>query len=94
MKFAAKRDPPASTVGFFFAANFIQNFYTVLKKRLWESGSTPTLDLLQFQYTAPPVFCELCQVTTPSMTDYEKHLVGKQHLKRLTEQQWVYIIGF
>jgi hypothetical protein len=65
-----------------------------LKKRLWESGSTPTLDLLQFQYTAPPVFCELCQVTTPSMTDYEKHLVGKQHLKRLTEQQWVYIIGF
>jgi hypothetical protein len=35
--------PPASTVGFFFAANFIQNLYTVLKKRLWESRSTPTL---------------------------------------------------
>jgi hypothetical protein len=34
---------PASTVGFFFAPNFIQNFYTVLKIRLWESRSTPTL---------------------------------------------------
>jgi hypothetical protein len=43
MKFGAKRDPPASTVGFFFAPNFIQNLYTVLKKRLWESRSTPTL---------------------------------------------------
>jgi hypothetical protein len=43
MKFSAKRDPPASTVGVFFAPNFIQNFYTVLKKRLWESRSTPTL---------------------------------------------------
>jgi hypothetical protein len=32
-----------STVGFFFAPNFIQNLYTVLKKRLWESRSTPTL---------------------------------------------------
>jgi hypothetical protein len=32
-----------STVGFFFAANFIQNLYTVLKKRLWESRSTPIL---------------------------------------------------
>jgi hypothetical protein len=30
-------------LGFFFAPNFIQNFYTVLKKRLWESRSTPTL---------------------------------------------------
>jgi hypothetical protein len=27
-----------------FAANFIQNLYTVLKKRLWESRSTPTLE--------------------------------------------------
>jgi hypothetical protein len=26
-----------------FAPNFIQNLYTVLKKRLWESRSTPTL---------------------------------------------------
>jgi hypothetical protein len=43
MKFGAKRDPPASTVGVFFAPNFIQNLYTVLKKRLWESHSTPTL---------------------------------------------------
>jgi hypothetical protein len=43
MKFGAKRDPPASTVGFFFAPNFIQNLYTVLKKRLWESRSTRTL---------------------------------------------------
>jgi hypothetical protein len=43
MKFGAKRDPPASTVGFFFAPNFIQNLYRVLKKRLWESRSTPTL---------------------------------------------------
>jgi hypothetical protein len=34
---------PASTVGVFFAPNFIQNLYTVLKKRLWESRSTPTL---------------------------------------------------
>jgi hypothetical protein len=32
-----------STVGFIFAPNFIQKFYTVLKKRLWESCSTPTL---------------------------------------------------
>jgi hypothetical protein len=32
MKFGVKRDPPASTVGFFFAPNFIQNLYTVLKK--------------------------------------------------------------
>jgi hypothetical protein len=45
MKFGAKRDPPASTVGVFFAPNFIQNLYTVLKKRLWESRSTPTLDI-------------------------------------------------
>jgi hypothetical protein len=30
-------------LGFFFAANFTQNLYTVLKKRLWESRSTPTL---------------------------------------------------
>jgi hypothetical protein len=30
-------------VGFFFAPNFIQNLYTVLKKRLWETRSTPTL---------------------------------------------------
>jgi hypothetical protein len=44
MKFGAKRDPPASTVGVFFAPNFIQNLYTVLKKRLWESRSTPTLE--------------------------------------------------
>jgi hypothetical protein len=43
MKFGAKRDPLASTVGFFFAPNFIQNLYTVLKKRLWESRGTPTL---------------------------------------------------
>jgi hypothetical protein len=34
MKFGAKRDPPASTVGFFFAPNFIQNLYTVLKKNI------------------------------------------------------------
>jgi hypothetical protein len=26
-----------------FAPNFIQNLYTVLKKRLWESRSAPTL---------------------------------------------------
>jgi hypothetical protein len=45
MKFGAKRDPPASTVRFFFAPNFIQNLYAVLKKRLWESRSTPTLAL-------------------------------------------------
>jgi hypothetical protein len=48
MKFGAKRDPPASTVGVFFTPNFIQNFYTVLKKRLWESRSTPTLAILTF----------------------------------------------
>jgi hypothetical protein len=36
-----------STVGFFFAPNFIQNLYTVLKKRLWESRSTPTLEEIQ-----------------------------------------------
>jgi hypothetical protein len=27
-----------------FAPNFIQNLYTVLKKRLWESRSTPILE--------------------------------------------------
>jgi hypothetical protein len=44
MKFAAKRYPLlAQLVGGFFAANFIQNLYTVFKKRLWESRSTPTL---------------------------------------------------
>jgi hypothetical protein len=32
MKFGAKRDPPASTVGCFFAPNFIQNLYSVEKK--------------------------------------------------------------
>jgi hypothetical protein len=32
MKFGAKKNP-ASTVGFFFAANFIQILYTLLKKR-------------------------------------------------------------
>jgi hypothetical protein len=37
--------PPANTVGVFFAPNFIQNLYTVLKKRLWESRSTPTLSV-------------------------------------------------
>jgi hypothetical protein len=49
MKFGAKRDPSASTVGFFFAPNFIQNLYTVLKKRLWESRSTPTLAMVQLK---------------------------------------------
>jgi hypothetical protein len=29
---------------FFFAPNFIQKSHTVLKNRLWESRSTPTLD--------------------------------------------------
>jgi hypothetical protein len=48
MKIGAKHDPPASTVGVFFAPNFIQNLYTVLKKRLWESRSTPTLGILNF----------------------------------------------
>jgi hypothetical protein len=43
MKFGAQRDPPASTVGFFFAPNFNQKSHTVLKNRLWESRSTPTL---------------------------------------------------
>jgi hypothetical protein len=53
MKFAAKRDPLLfSTVGFFFAANFIQNLYTVLKKRLWESRSTPTLTPLVSSYSS------------------------------------------
>jgi hypothetical protein len=28
-----RKKPPASTVGFFFAANFIQILYTLLKKR-------------------------------------------------------------
>jgi hypothetical protein len=42
MKFAAKKTQLCSR-GSRFAANFIQNLYTVLKKRLWESRSTPTL---------------------------------------------------
>jgi hypothetical protein len=42
MKFGAKRDSLLVQLGFFFAPNFIQNLYTVLKKRLWESRSSPT----------------------------------------------------
>jgi hypothetical protein len=41
----ARNVTPASTVGVFFAPNFVQNLYTVLKKRLCESRSTPTLVL-------------------------------------------------
>jgi hypothetical protein len=34
MKFGAKRDPLLAQLGFFFAPNFIQNLYTVLKKKI------------------------------------------------------------
>jgi hypothetical protein len=43
MKFGAKKTPTVLAGGSRFAPNFIQNFYTVLKIRLWESRSTPTL---------------------------------------------------
>jgi hypothetical protein len=43
MKFGAKKNPTVLAGGSRFAPNFIQNLYTVLKKRLWESRSTPTL---------------------------------------------------
>jgi hypothetical protein len=43
MKFGAKKNPTVLAEGSRFAPNFIQNLYTVLKKRLWESRSTPTL---------------------------------------------------
>jgi hypothetical protein len=56
MKFGAKRDPLLVQLGFFFAPNFIQNLYTVLKKRLWESRSTPTLVTL-FSLSNSFVFC-------------------------------------
>jgi hypothetical protein len=48
MKFAAKKKPNCASRVSRFAANFIQNLYTVLKKRLWESRSTPTLDKVGF----------------------------------------------
>jgi hypothetical protein len=38
-----EKKPNCASRGSRFAANFIQNLYTVLKKRLWESRSTPTL---------------------------------------------------
>jgi hypothetical protein len=67
MKFGAKRDPPASTVGFFFVPNFIQNLYTVLKKRLWESRITPTLAPWHFRpawprYVGPFFLQKRCDV--------------------------------
>jgi hypothetical protein len=43
MKFGAKKNPTVQAGGSRFAPSFIQNLYTVLKKRLWESRSTPTL---------------------------------------------------
>jgi hypothetical protein len=47
MKFGAKKNPTVLAGGSRFAPNFIQNLYTVLKKRLWESRSTPTLATAQ-----------------------------------------------
>jgi hypothetical protein len=44
-----EKKPNCASRGSRFAPNFIQNLYAVLKKRLWESRSTPTLD--------PPSFC-------------------------------------
>jgi hypothetical protein len=41
-----EKSPNCASRGSRFAANFIQNLYTVLKKRLWESRSTPTLGKL------------------------------------------------
>jgi hypothetical protein len=43
-----EKNPNCASRGSRFAANFIQNLYTVLKKRLWESRSTPTLAILTF----------------------------------------------
>jgi hypothetical protein len=43
MKFGAKKNPTVLAGGSRFTPNFIQNLYTVLKKRFWESRSTPTL---------------------------------------------------
>jgi hypothetical protein len=40
MKFGAKKHPTVLAGGSRFAPNFIQNLYTVLKIRLWESPST------------------------------------------------------
>jgi hypothetical protein len=40
MKFGAKKNPTVLAGGSRFAPNFIQNLYTVLKKRLWESRSS------------------------------------------------------
>jgi hypothetical protein len=38
-----EKKPNCASRGSRFAPNFIQNFYTVLKIRLWESRSTPIL---------------------------------------------------
>jgi hypothetical protein len=38
-----EKKPNCASRGSRFAPNFIQNLYTVLKKRLWESRSTPIL---------------------------------------------------
>jgi hypothetical protein len=42
-----EKKPNCASRGSRFAPNFIQNVYTVLKKRLWESRSTPTLEHLE-----------------------------------------------
>jgi hypothetical protein len=60
MKFAAKRDTLLAQLGFFFAANFIQNLYTVLKKRLWESRSTPTKCDVPFRIACPAFPGQVC----------------------------------
>jgi hypothetical protein len=63
MKFGAKKKPTVIAGGSRFAPNFIQNLYTVLKKRLWESRSTPTLgEILNFKF----VYFLICTVVDAS----------------------------
>jgi hypothetical protein len=69
-----------STVGYFFAANFIQNLYTVLKKRLWESCSTPTL--VTFHRTG-------LKMELPSLEPAEHSLLAAKNL--LSNYQHYYL---
>jgi hypothetical protein len=48
MKFGAKRDPLLAQLGFFRAKFHSKSLYSV-EKRLWESRSTPTLDVVFFE---------------------------------------------
>jgi hypothetical protein len=82
MKFGAKKTPTVLAGGSRFAPNFIQNLYTVLKKRLWKSRSTPTLVLLSNRremypdldpHLGPPF-------GTPIWDPHQGDIVGREYI--------------